>query len=448
MSKYLLLISFLILGSFVQGCSTLDSLNPFSDGEEEVPLEGERISVISFQKELEPDDMALNAEGFIAPEPWRNEYWPQAGGYPNHAMQNLSLASGKLTKRWTADIGKGSQKALPLTAQPIVFDGKIYTMDTNARLTAFNVANGKQIWKKELRPKAEDEEVITGGISYSSGRLFATSGYNEVFAINPDNGQEIWKVRLKSPSRAAPTALDGRVYVVTVDNNVLALNEEDGTISWEYEGLTEQAGLVGMASPAANKDIVIPVFTSGEMYALRVENGSVAWSETLSPLRRYSGIQSIADIRGMPVLDRGMVYAISYGGKMVALDERTGARVWQREIGSSETPWIAGNHIFVITTNNQITSLGSDTGAISWVTQLPRFLNEEKQEDPVVLKGPILAGGRLIIAGSAGMVYELNPVDGKIINQWSLKSRIVASPVVAMGTMFLLTEDGTLHAYQ
>lgn len=447
MRKYFLLTLVFIFAGFLQGCSAMDAINPFSDDEEKIPLEGERISVISYQQELEPDNAALNAEGFIAPDPWRNEYWPQAGGYPNHAMQNLELPSGKLTKRWSVDIGEGAQDVLPLTAQPIIFDNKIYTLDTEATLRAFNVADSKKLWEKELRPAAEDEEVITGGLAYSSGQLYATSGYNEVFALNPGNGKEIWKVRLKSPSRAAPTVLDGRVYIVTVDNNVLALSEKDGSVLWEYQGLTEQAGLVGMASPAANKDVVIPVFSSGEMYALRVENGSVAWSESLSPLRRFSGIQSIADIRGMPVLDKGMVYAVSYGGKMVALDERTGARVWHREIGSSETPWIAGNHLFVITTSNQVVSLGSDTGAISWVTELPRYL-DDKHEKPNVLKGPVLAGGRLIIAGSGGAVYELDPVNGSIINQWSVGQKVVAAPVVAMGTLFLLTADGTLHAYQ
>ena len=449
MHKFFPLLTILLVSFWVSGCSTMSKLNPFDEEEQKVVLQGERQSVISFQKDLEPDDVALEAEGFIAPEAWRNDFWPQAGGYPNHAMQNLALNSSKLKKAWTADIGEGAHKNLPLTTQPIIFNDKIYTMDADSKLSAFGISNGKKLWEKSLRPKTEDEAVIAGGMSYSSGRLYATSGYNHVYALNPDSGKVIWQVRLEAPARAAPTILDERVFVVTVNNHLLALNAEDGKILWDYQGLSEQAGLVGMASPAANKDIVVPVFTSGEMYALRVENGSVAWSETLSPLARSSGgLNSIADIRGMPIIDKGRVYAASYGGKMVALDERTGSRLWQREIGTSETIWAAGNHLFVLATGNEVAALGSDTGTIRWVTRLPKYADPKDKEGPLIFKGPVLAGGRLIVAGTEGRIIEIEPQNGKILREWSIGEDIIAAPVVASNALFLLTQDGKLHAFQ
>lgn len=424
------------------------TLGACSGDDKDAPLKGERISIISYQQELEPDDVALDAEGFIAPDPWKNEYWPQAGGYPNHAMQNLALNSGPLKRIWSADIGSGSRKALPLVAQPIIFDGRVYTMDTQANVASFDVKTGKEFWSKSFRPKEEDEAVITGGLAYSSGKLYVTTGYNNVIALNPKNGKLIWKVDLESPSRAAPTVLNDRVFVVTVDNKLLTLNAADGKQLWDYQGLTEQAGLIGMASPAANNEIVVPVFSSGELYALRVENGSVAWSESLSPLSRFSGLASIADIRALPVLDKGRIYAISYSGKMVALEERTGTRIWQREIGSAETPWIAGNHAFVLTNNNELAALGTDSGSVSWVAKLPHYLDPKDREDPVVLHGPILAGGRLILAGTDGLVFEYDPKTGKMIRKWDAGDTIVSAPIVAGNTLFLLTDDGTLQAYQ
>ena len=129
MHKFFPLLTILLVSFWVSGCSTMSKLNPFDEEEQKVVLQGERQSVISFQKDLEPDDVALEAEGFIAPEAWRNDFWPQAGGYPNHAMQNLALNSSKLKKAWTADIGEGAHKNLPLTTQPIIFNDKIYTMN-------------------------------------------------------------------------------------------------------------------------------------------------------------------------------------------------------------------------------------------------------------------------------------------------------------------------------
>ena len=70
------------------GCSAIDGM--FTS--EEDPLGGERISVLELQQSLEPDSAALQGEPLTAPSAWQNEFWPQAGGYPNHAMQHLALA--------------------------------------------------------------------------------------------------------------------------------------------------------------------------------------------------------------------------------------------------------------------------------------------------------------------------------------------------------------------
>src|SRR5690606_24108716 len=126
----------------------------------------------------------------------------------------------------------------------------------------------------------------------------------------------------------------------------------------------------------------------------------VAWSENLAAYRRTTGLAGLADIRGLPVIDKGVVIAISFGGLMTAIDERTGDPIWQREFGGSETPWVAGNHVFVLSSENELVAMGRDNGVIRWVTQLPRYGNEDKRRDPLYWTGPVLAGGRLIAVGS------------------------------------------------
>lgn len=414
------------------------------------PLEGERISVLEMQRRLEPDSDALNAQGFIAPQSWANEFWPQNGGYPNHAMQHLALPERDLKQAWRTSIGKGSQRSLPLVTQPIVVDGRIFTVDTRATLAAFDITDGRKLWAESVVPPGErkGDPVITGGIAYSQGRLYVTSGYNELLVVDPDSGKIIWRRTLPAPCRAAPTIMDNRLFLVTLDNRIMAFSTDDGTLLWEYSGLGETAGLLGAASPAASREVVIPAFSSGELYALRVENGSVAWSDNLSTSRRIGNLSSLSAIRGLPVMDKGMVFAVSYGGRMVAIDERTGARIWQREIGGSETPWVAGNHIFVITSQSELAGIGRDDGVIRWVTALPRYENEDKRKDAITWTGPVLAGNRLIMAGSSGIVLEADPDTGKIMRQWKAEGPITIAPIVAGGTLYLLSDNGTLSAYK
>lgn len=412
--------------------------------DEKPPLPGERISVLELQKSLEPDDVVLEAQGLITPEEWKNEFWPQVGGYPNHSMQNLALGPSPLKKAWSAKIGAGSTDELPLVAQPVLVDGRIYTLDTEAEVTAFDVTNGQQIWKTNVSADKDDDNVIGGGIASSGGLLYVTSGYNEVLALNPSDGSIIWRKTIPAASRAAPTVMDSRVFVTTLDGRLLALNAVDGAPLWDYTGIAEAATLVGGASPAASRDIVLPVFSSGEITALRVGNGSVAWSDNLSNVKGLGGLAEISDIKALPVIDKGIVFAISFSGRLAAIDERTGTRIWQREIGGSQTPWLAGNHMFVLSSTNQLIALGRETGAIRWINDLPRTNDGE----PMRFTGPVLAGGRLIVAGTNGTVIEVNPQDGKILTQWNAGATISLPPLIAGGTLYMLSDDGVLSAYR
>lgn len=419
-----------------------------SSGDSDEPLPGERISVLSLQKTLEPDNVALDAQGFVAPQPWANEFWPQAGGYPNHSMQNLLLNGGALSPVWTANIGDGTRKDMPLTAQPIIVDGKVFTMDVDHELSAFNAADGKKLWSVNVGDPKEDDPIIGGGMSYSRGHIYVTNGYDELLTVNPADGSIVWRARLPAPSRAAPTVLEDRVFVSTMDSRILALSAVDGTQLWQFAGVSELTGLLGAAAPAASSNIVVPAFSSGEIFALRVENGSVAWSDNLSAYRRATGVAGLSDIRGLPVIDKGLVTAISFGGLIAAIDERTGERVWQREFGGSETPWMAGNHLFVISTEGALVAMGRDNGVIRWVTQLPRYKNEEKRKNPITWTGPVFAGGRLIVAGSNGQVIEVVAETGETVRHWEAGKGFRIAPVVAGETLYLLDENGTLRAFK
>lgn len=423
-------------------------LGACSGDDDAPPLTGERLSILELQRRLEPDDAALSAQGFVAPNAWKNEFWPQAGGYPNHTMQHLSLNEGPLTKIWSASIGEGAQKNLPLITQPIVVDGRIFTLDTDNSLSAFDAQNGKRIWSRDVSNPAEDDPVIVGGIAYSKGQLYVTNGFNELLLLNPQDGRIIWRKKIPSASRAAPTISDDRVFITTMDNRLLALSAADGSLLWDYAGIGGAAGLVGAASPAASRDIVLPVFSSGEIYALRVENGSAAWSDNLSGIRSAGGLSGISDIRALPVIDKGVVIAISFGNRMVALDERTGNRIWQRDIGGSEMPWIAGNYVFVITNDSELVGMGRDNGLIRWVRPLPKFRDPEKRTGAIYWTGPVLAGNRLIVAGSDGGVLEVNPETGDVLRSWGSGLAVSISPVVAGDTLYLLGDNGMLVAYK
>lgn len=92
--RCLCLTSLVLLTVFLSGCGA----SGWFEKDGPPPLEGERISVMQMQKNLEPDNPVLESQGLLAPAEWNNEFWPQVGGYPNHSMQNLSLPASPLKR--------------------------------------------------------------------------------------------------------------------------------------------------------------------------------------------------------------------------------------------------------------------------------------------------------------------------------------------------------------
>lgn len=422
-------------------------LTACSSDDDKPPLEGDRISVLDLQSDLRVEEIE-NLPPLELPKQWKNGFWPQAGGYPNHVLEHLSLNPDQLSRVWKADIGSGSSARLPLNAQPVTADGRIFTIDTDSTVRAFDIKNGRQLWSVDIRPEEEDDEVISGGISHSDNVLYVTGGYDEILALNPENGAIIWKEKMGAPSRAAPTIMDGRVYVSTLNDSVLAFDATNGQVLWEYNSIGESAGLLGAASPAVNRDIVVPAFSSGEIYALRVENGSVVWSDDLSSVSYLGGLNTLSDIKALPVLHDGIVYAISFGGKMVAIDERTGERLWQKDVSGSQAPWVAGNALFVFSSDNQLISMNAKTGDVRWIKQLNRYQKPESKSGPITWTGPLLAGERLILASSDGRLLEVAPSDGTFLRESKLGHSILIPPLIAGDTLYLLGEDGSLLAYR
>lgn len=427
----------------ISACST----GWLGEEKERPPLPGDRISVLDFENDLRPEQ-ADSVAPFQRPPVTDMPAWPQAGGTPSHAPQHVALSDNKLTRAWKVSIGQGSQSNLPLTAQPVVAGESIFTLDTDGRVSSFATTDGTRRWRLDVRDPNEDDPVISGGIALDSGILYVTAGYDEVVAVDATKGEIKWRSAIPGPSRAAPTIVDGRVFVTTLGNTLIALNQADGAVLWEFSGLGQSTGLIGAASPAAIDDLIIPAFSSGEIYALRAGNGSVAWSDNLAGTVQLGGLTALSDIRGLPVVIDNVVYAISFGGKMAAIDLLTGARVWSRDISGAKTPWVAGNRVFIISAEGQIVAMDRASGKVVWVSQLARYKNKTDKANPIFWTGPILAGGRLMAFSTDGRMAEINPEDGTLVREGSTGEDIRLAPIVAGGTLYLLSEDGDLIAYR
>ncbi|HVM81737.1 MAG TPA: PQQ-binding-like beta-propeller repeat protein [Stellaceae bacterium] len=429
------------------GCDLFNSAtDDLFGGETKTPLPGKRVSILNLERQLEPDPSVQQAEVRL-PRPSVNPAWPEAGGYPSHAMQHLALGDN-VQRLWRASVGEGSSRTGQVMAPPVIDNNRIFAMDAECVVSAYDAATGRHLWSFDPQPEKADYTAFGGGVAALGGRVYVSTGYAEVLALDAATGKQIWRKTLPSPLHSPPTVADGRVYVVTVENQLEVLAADDGRVLWTHEGLPETAGLLGGASPAVEGDIVVVAYSSGEVFALRAENGRPLWTDNLASSRNLDPLTSLADIRGRPIIDRGMVFAISHSGRMVAIDLRTGDRIWEQDLGGSYSPWVAGDYLYVLTNDSALICLTRKEGRIKWVLDLPRYEDQKKKKGQLDWSGPVLAGDRLIVVGSDGSAIAVSPYTGKPLGRIEFPDGSYVAPVLANKILYVLTQDADLIAYQ
>lgn len=421
----------------------LAACNPFKD-DEAPPLPGTRVQILSPDQSVKADP-ALATVRVALPRPATNAAWPQAGGFQNHAMHHLALGA-RPTRAWAADIGAGTSSSQRILAQPIVANGRIFAMDADAYVTAFDASSGSRLWRVLALPKDERDGDLGGGIAATGSRIFVATGSAELLAMDAASGKIIWRKSTVSPVRSSPAVYDGRVYVLTVENEMIVFSAADGARIWNYVGVAESSTLLGAASPAIDSGIVIAPLTSGEVVALRADNGRPLWSERLAAARRSNPITNLADIKAHPVIDRGTVYAISNAGRLAAIDLRTGQRKWDVDIGGTQTPWVAGDYVYVLARGGILVAVVRETGKVRWVSPLGAVLDEKQRQRGVIWTGPVLAGDRLIVVGSHGEAVSVSPYTGRPLGKLTLNNGVLIQPVVANNTIYFLDDGGNLVA--
>ena len=256
-----------------------------------------------------------------------------------------------------------------------------------------------------------------------------------------------WRHLLLNPIRAAPTVENGRVYVVSIDNELQALDANNGVVLWHHSGISESATLMGASSPAVIGDSVVVAYSSGEIFNLRSENGRVLWNYALTIPTQVGALPAIADIRGLPVIYHGNIFAVSHSGRMASIDERTGDRAWEADIGGVNTPVVTDDTLFVLGTDDKLIAVERSSGRIKWVQDMQHHEDpQDPDSDHVYWAGPILGHNQLWMTNSLGQVVSFSPNNGAVIDTIDIENPSYIPPVIAQGMMYVVTDNGKLVA--
>ena len=432
----------LILALGLSGCGVLGG-----KGKPTTPTVGNRIPILSRVESGAKIDPALAGVVVVLPPAASNPEWPQAGGPANKSYGHLALAAAPL-RGWSASIS-GSSSKQRLAAAPVIGGGQLFAMGTDGMVHAYDATSGAPRWTQSFKISGDgSSSVFGGGASFDSDKVYITTGVGEVAALDAASGKQLWKVKPAGPLRGSPTIAFGLVFVMTQDNQIHALNTEDGTSGWNQSASSGQTGVFGVGAPAAGQGTVVAGFSTGELIAYRYENGRQLWADALARTSLSTTVGVLTDIDADPIIDRGRVYALGQGGRMAAYELTSGQRIWELNLAGISTPAIAGEWIFTLTDDAKLLCIARTTGKVRWMTQLARYKNEKKKKNAIYWTGPVLAGDRLWFANSNGQVYSAAVGDGSIALLAELKSPITLAPVVANGTLYVLDDGGKISSFR
>ena len=411
--------------------------------EREFMLTGERLDI----QGVAAEETVNRALPLALPPALANADWTHTNGNVRHQLSHPAL-SRNLSVAWSSSIGQGLDRKHQITADPVVSNGRIYAMDSRSRVTALTTG-GNVLWSQDLTPPTENEDDGSGGgLAVGGGAVFATTSFGTLTAMEAATGNTLWVQDLDASATGAPTVSDGVVYVVTRNSLGWAIDAANGRILWQVLGATSASGISGGPAPVIAGSQVIFPFASGQMVAAVIGPGTQTWAASVSGDRHGRAFSRFSDISGDPVVAGTTVIAGNHSGSAAAFDTTTGQSIWRAREGAIGPMWVAGGSAFMVSDENRLLRLDAATGETIWARDLPFFTRDRirRRKGTFSHFGPVLAGGRLLVASDDRMLRQFDPVSGDLITSTELPGRAASAPVIAGGTLYIVTEKGELHA--
>ncbi|MGH1413003.1 MAG: PQQ-binding-like beta-propeller repeat protein [Pelagimonas sp.] len=422
--------------------------------EREEILAGERLGVRDVLQSQASADETLTVDGsqpISLSAPVSNASWAQSMVSPHTRVSHPAL-SKSLSQLWAVDIGTGDTRRQRLNANPVMADGRIFTMDSEHLVRAVSTS-GEVLWSHDLTPlRDKNIEAQGGGLAYSDGKIYVASGFGTLSALDPASGKEIWVQRLGGTATGAPTVRGGVVYIVSGDQIAWAIEADSGRIRWQIEGNGDINNVAGSPAPAVSDKHAVFAYGGATVQTTFRQGGLRLWNADILGRRNGVALTMVDDLTGDPVIVGETVYVGNHSGRIVALSLHDGERLWTTRQGALGPVWPAGGSVFFVSDRNKLVRLDAATGEQIWEVELPGWVPRNKpnrkRDRSFANHGPVLAGGRLIVAGSDGQIRSFAPEDGALISSIEIKGGATTRPIVAGNTLYVVSGDGVLHAYR
>ena len=339
----------------------------------------------------------------------------------------------KVSEIWSADIGKGLDKA-GRQLRPAYSSGSLYAADYKGLLMAIDADSGRSRW--QIKTKLP----FTGGPGISEDLLMMGTQDGEVFAFDASTGTQLWSATVTSEVLASPTEADGVVVIRCIDGRVFGLDAETGQRLWIYDHSVPLLTLRGNAPVLLRAGVAYVGYDGGQVVALRIDDGTLIWEQTLVTTEGRTELERLSDIDGQLMFIASDLLVSSYKNRLASLAADSGRLLWFKDISSASGVDVNRINLTLSDKEGNVWLLDRRNGAESW------------KNDQLFHRGltrPAIYGSFVVVGDADGYLHWINISDGQFAAQVKVGGKGFSGPPLVVGnTLYVMTKKGKIKAFR
>jgi outer membrane protein assembly factor BamB len=191
------------------------------------------------------------------------------------------VETGAVVARRTADgsVAWRTEIAEPLAVRPTAGHGWVVGVTKSGTVLAIRAADGQVAWRRDLASPPRVPVTIS---AIAQQRVYVPTTGSRIVALEMTTGEPAWERRVGGlPGEVL--ALEGRVYAGSTDTFTYCLMAKDGQIDWRYRTGGDVLGV-----PVADDRRIYVVSKDNVLRALNQVSGGQHWMRAL-PFRPTAG---------------------------------------------------------------------------------------------------------------------------------------------------------------
>jgi outer membrane assembly lipoprotein YfgL len=323
---------------------------------------------------------------------------------------------------------------IPAVSFPLATDvsgDMVAVAATDGTVVMIDSRSGQESWR------ANAGAPLVAGVGSDGSLVAVVTVNNDLVAMQ--SGKVLWKQRLTAQSYTAPLVAGRRVFVQAADRSTSAWDGQSGRRLWAQQRTAENLVLKRPGVLIAVGDTLV-TGVGGRLVGINPVNGTSRWESPIAAPRGTNDVERLVDLTGSVSRDGDTVCARAYYASVGCVDTTRGALLWSKPATGAEG--VSGDDRFIYGTeeNGNVVAWRRADGERAWQSERFKYRT---------LTAPLAVGRSLIIGDSTGLVHVISREDGAPLNRLTPDgSAIAATPVLAGNTVVVVTRNGGVFGYR